>query len=84
MKLWHIRQDKNNDYDTYSDAVVAAVDEQSARMTHPSCSHDSSGCAKCLDGTFDWVASRDVQVEYLGEAKSDTEAGVICASFHAG
>lgn len=24
MKLWHISQNINNDYDTYSDAVVAA------------------------------------------------------------
>lgn len=35
MKLWLISQDTNDDYDTYDCAVVSALTEQDARMTHP-------------------------------------------------
>lgn len=81
MKLWLISQNKNNDYDTYSDAVVAADTKEEARMTHP--------IGEPWDGKADsnyssWCAAEFVSVEYLGEAKDGTEKGVICASFHAG
>lgn len=36
MNLYLISQSVNDDYDTYSDAVVAASDEETARRTHPS------------------------------------------------
>ena len=36
--LWKISQDVNNDYDTYSNAIVVAPDEESARNIHPSMS----------------------------------------------
>jgi len=42
MKLWLISQDVNNDYDTYDCAVVAAVDEDAARHTHPRGFHSST------------------------------------------
>ena len=35
LYLWKIYQNENNDYDTYSDAIVVASDEESARNTHP-------------------------------------------------
>ena len=35
LYLWKICQNENNDYDTYSDAIVVASDEESARNTHP-------------------------------------------------
>jgi hypothetical protein len=35
MKLFHVSQDVNNDYDTYSDFVIACKDEETARWTHP-------------------------------------------------
>ena len=36
LYLWKIYQNENNDYDTYSDAIVVAPDEESARNIHPS------------------------------------------------
>lgn len=77
MKLWLISQDVNTDYDTYSDAVVAAEDEVSARAIHPS----PYGWKY---GGGDWAPVESVKVEYIGEAKPNTAAGVICASFNAG
>ena len=94
MKLYLISQTVNDDYDTYSDAVVAATSPKDARLTHPESNHtwlnDAAGWVITRnDGTtfsgFDtWASPSDVKVEYLGDAKPCTKAGVICASFHAG
>lgn len=35
MKIFLISQNDNRGYDTYSDAVVAAPDEDTARTMHP-------------------------------------------------
>lgn len=35
MMIWKISQRENRGYDTYSDAVVIALDLESARRTHP-------------------------------------------------
>ena len=78
MKLFHISQDVNNGYDTYSDAVVAAETEDEARKIHP------SGEDVDKDYDFTWTTPDNVQVSYLGEAAPNISKGVICASFHAG
>lgn len=83
MKLFLIKQNKNNDYDTYDSAVVAAPDADAARLIHPT--GDNSDFDARWSGS--WVKLEniaDVEVEYLGEAKKGTEQGVICASFNAG
>lgn len=36
LNLYHVSQDLNSDYDTYSDFVVACETEKEARETHPS------------------------------------------------
>lgn len=83
MKLWLISQNKNTDYDTYSDAVVAAETEEEARKIHP---HNG----KCVNwwneewGMDDWTKPENVKVKLIGTAKDGTKKGVICASFHAG
>ena len=83
MKLWLISQTVNNDYDTYSDAVVAADTRTEARHIHPS----GTG-PQYRDGAWwpgdTWALPEQVKVELLGTAKKDTKAGVICSSFHAG
>lgn len=77
MKLWKISQADNGGYDTYDSAVVAAETEDEARNINP-------------DGEWNrhyssWSESPSlVSVEYLGEAKIGTEAGIILASFNAG
>ncbi len=94
MKLWLILQDKNNDYDTYSGAVVVAANEAEARIIHPNgrmiWSHDK-GCWEDPDGkTYSsglgtWVAFNDVYAEEIGEALPTLREGeVVCASFDAG
>ena len=80
MKLFKVWQNKNNEYDTYDSAIVAAEDEQAAKMTHPSKENWSGKC----DSYDSWCDVKYVKVEYIGEAKAGTEAGVICASFNAG
>lgn len=35
MKLFLVSQDVNNGYDTYSNMVVCAENEEKARLTHP-------------------------------------------------
>lgn len=79
MKLYHISQTDRDDYDTYSDMVVCASSEDEARHIHPcygGWGNDSMGC---------WAREPEmVTVEYIGEAATNLEAGIICSSFHAG
>ena len=35
MKLWHISQSTNDDYDTFDSAVVAAETQAEAKHMHP-------------------------------------------------
>ena len=74
MKLFLISQDKNSGNDTYDAAVVAALDEASARQINP------GGSPFC--GT--WCDPAYVMVRYIGEAGEGIELGVLCASFNAG
>ncbi len=79
MKLFKISQTENTNYDTYDSAIVAALDEEAARNIRPSASYDWD------DSYSPWCQSPTaVTVEYIGEAKEGTEAGVILASFNAG
>lgn len=78
MKLFHISQTENNNWDTFDSAVVAAETDKDARNIHPIRDGWEPG-----DGT--WCSSPDkVIVRYLGEARKGTLPGVICASFNAG
>lgn len=86
MKLYLISQNKNNDYDTYSSAVVCAESEEEAKLIHP-CSwveKDWLIDTGRIGNYGDWAHPDKVQVEYLGEACESLERGVVCASFHAG
>ena len=82
MKLFKISQSVNIDYDTYDSAVVVAETEEEARMIHP------ADYMEDWDGTYSdydsWCAAKDVEVEYIGEAKEGTRAGIIVSSFNAG
>jgi hypothetical protein len=81
MKLWLISKDKNNGYDTYDSAVVAAETKAEAKLMNP-----SNG--KNIDikkPSPVWVGDpADVRCEYIGRSKKGTQKGVICASFNAG
>ena len=87
MNLYLISQAINNDYDTYSDAIVAAETEELAKLIHP------GGSIKLPQPPDhpnpreyrDWVSDpKDVAAKLVGTAIEGVDVGVLCASFHAG
>ncbi len=74
--MWKISQNFNDDYGTYDSAIVAAETEEDARNTDMEEEHSKFYNV--------WAAPEHVEVEYIGEAKEGTEAGIILASFNAG
>lgn len=93
MKLWRISQDKNNDWDTYDSAVVAAETEEEARVTYPGESdyrwsgstwqyHTTDGQVINMSG-YSWVDPAAVDVQFLADGY-EGPAGTVCASFNAG
>ena len=78
MNLYLISQRKNNGYDTYDSAVVAAESEDDARSIHP------GGGPYSADQAYTWAAPEYVTAIFIGIASPGTERGVICASFNAG
>jgi hypothetical protein len=83
MKLWKISQTKNNEYDTWDAAVVAAVSEDAARLMHPS-GREIKYRPGYGDKHMGWTSPENVTVEYIGEARIGMLAGVVVASFNAG
>lgn len=82
MKIFRIWQDVNNDYDTYSDAIVIAANEEEARKIHPG---NIDGFVPEKAGQYSsWCGIDDVKVEYIGEAEVGSERSIVCASFRAG
>jgi hypothetical protein len=83
MKLWKISQTKNNKYDTWDAAVVAAVSGDAAKLMHPS-GAETEYVPGYGDAYGGWAPPENVTVEYIGEARIGMPAGVIVASFNAG
>lgn len=79
MNIYKIAQTVNNGYDTFSAAIVAAPDEETARKVHPAGFMDDP-----KDPYFDymWAPAKEVKVTFLGVG--DVPQGVILASFHTG
>jgi hypothetical protein len=82
MNLYKISQRENNDYETHDSAVVAAPDEEMARLINPA----NGKLMSDWDHEYStWCSSPDlVCVELLGTAKPGTKTGVIVSSFNAG
>lgn len=83
MNLYLISQTENGDYDTYSEAVVCAPDENTARNMSPY----SGEPIDWKDGNtrWGWCSSPEaVTVQFLGVAVGLVADGVVCASYHAG
>lgn len=82
LYLYHISQTERRGYDTYSDAVVAAENEDAASRIHPR--GDTNAWNDYCDTTT-WASTPGrVVVKLIGKAAVGISAGVICASFHAG
>ncbi len=78
--LWKIEQNVNNDWDTYSDAVVVAKSAVKARNIHPS---GNSFKDEIFEHT--WTEPKNVTATKIGIADPSVKEGtVVCASFHAG
>ena len=88
MNLYHISQDVNREYDTYSDAVVAAPDEDTAANMHPFDGRIIDWESESFGGTWqtrDWASKREqVMVELIGIAADHISQGVVCSSYLAG
>lgn len=80
MNLYFISQNVVSGYDTYSDAVVAALNEADAKNTHPDGRKEWDGKIEYYSG---WSKANDVNVKLIGIAIAHLPAGVICASFNA-
>ena len=81
MDLYLISQDKNENYDTYDSAIVAAKTNKEARMIHPSDLYDNWDGE---DKFGSWTSAENVNAKIIGVAKKGTAKGVVLASFNAG
>ena len=82
LKIYLISQIKNNGYDTYDSAVVIAENEEGAKKIHPG--GHKEVVERKIDSWDGWANLKDIEVEYIGEAKEGSEKGVVVASFNAG
>ena len=89
MNLYLLKQTKEQGYDTYDSAVVAASCIEDARNTHPEglnldTAEDSQGTWGSKYSQNTWPSySKDVKVELIGTTPIK-KPGVILASFNAG
>ncbi len=79
MELYLISQEHNNDYDTYSAAIVCAPNPETAQKMHP-----KNGKVNCSDEYGSWCPSEHVKVKWIGISARYIEQGVVLASYHAG
>ena len=85
MNLYLIFQEKNDNYDTFDSAIVAARTKKEARMIHPNENKYDNNWDGKKDGHYgSWVNFEDVDVELIGVAKKGTAKGVVLASYNAG
>jgi len=96
LKVYLISQTVNHDYDSYSDAVVIAENEEVAKRIHPRGHINYSWSDKDnewqykynrdLSAEDEWTTPKDITCILVAEVVSPTyTAGqVVCASYHAG
>lgn len=90
MKLYLVIRTDPVGYDEYDSAVVAAEDEDTARLIHPSGDFVWNGTKwRHPTSTWDyvsdtWADPASLIVEEIGLAHPSLIRGVVCASFNAG
>jgi hypothetical protein len=89
LNLYLISQNENNDYDTYDSAVVAAPDENAARLIHPETGRHAEAtpwpALTSADWSLTWASDPSkVNVKLIGQALNGTKIGAICSSYNAG
>ena len=79
MKIYRVWQTKNNDYDTYDSAVIAASGINRAKRI----SIEELSSPGILSNS--WVSRiRDIHATEIGNAKEGITEGIILSSFNAG
>ena len=81
MNLYLISQNKNESYDTYDSAIVAAKSKKEALMIHPKGIKDWDGKK---DSSGLWTSAKNVNVKKIGVAIMGATKGVVLASYNAG
>lgn len=80
MKLYLLKQNDNNEYDTYDSCLVCAENEADAKMIAP---NGEPFVENERWNTWAKKASA-ITCEEIGEANENQTRGVIIASFNAG
>lgn len=80
MKLYKLTQSSNNNYDTFDSLIVAANNEDEARLIHPNGEDVKWGSRY---STWAYLPE-DVKVTLIGEADSTILKGIVLSSFNAG
>lgn len=94
MNIYLLTQQENVGYDTYDSMIVAAQDEKSAVLIHPSEYvwndttkhwHYDYGNRSPVRYDNGWATTpENVVCKVIGTATDGTEEGIILASFNAG
>jgi len=84
MNIYHVeRTDSGGGYDTYSDFVIIAKDEEQARRTNPS--ESGKEVTEKISYYDEWVKYSQTKATLLGKASDDWKiTNIICSSYHAG
>lgn len=80
MNLYYLSQYDETGYDTFDACIVAAENEQEARLIRP-------GQGDWDRATYGGTWARrpeNVKVEFIGVAASSVKPGIVLASFNAG
>lgn len=84
MNLYHIIREDEHGYDQFSNAVVCAADQETARNMNPKTGKPMTQ-EDWGESFSSWTDSPDkVIVVCIGTARDSIPEGVVCASFHAG
>ena len=83
MYLYLIKQNVNNEYDTYDSAVVIASSAEEAKTIHPNGQRWEGDKWDDYDWG-DWTSPDNVTVVLIGQASSGKIGDVIISSFNAG
>lgn len=80
MKLYLLKQNENNSYDTYDSCVVCAENEADAKTISPDGGAFEEGAR-----WSNWATRKEaITCEEIGEANANQKRGVIIASFNDG
>lgn len=88
MKIYHVHQEENHDYDTFSDFVVITDSAEKAKHTNPEDSFFGNKPIGSWDGKDDgysaWTSIENVEVICIGIAIEGETERIVSASYHAG